>query len=78
MCWKDGKPYQAIYKIQAEAEIFNPTLDDLYPFVKDILEEFKEAFVDDFIHLGNDEVYYACWQVEKFHSYSKRKDLFNF
>ena len=60
MCWKDGKPYQAIYSVQAESEIFNPTIDELYPFVKNILTEFKDMFVDDYIHLGNDEVYYEC------------------
>jgi N-acetyl-beta-hexosaminidase len=60
VCWKDEKPYQAIYSIQAESEIFNPTIDELYPFVKNILTEFKDVFVDDYIHLGNDEVYYEC------------------
>ena len=52
---------QAIYSVQGEAEILNPTLEDLYPVLKDILGEFKDAFPDEYIHLGNDEVYYECW-----------------
>ena len=42
-------------------EIMNPILDGLYPVVKEILSELKDLFVDEYIHLGNDEVYYACW-----------------
>ena len=61
VCWKNGKPYQAIYSIQGKMEIVNPILDGLYPLVRDILYELKELFVDEYIHLGNDEVYYACW-----------------
>jgi len=62
VCWKDGKPYQAIYSIQGEAEILNPTLEGLYPVLKNIIAEFKEVFPDEYIHLGNDEVYYDCWK----------------
>lgn len=62
VCYSDGKPYQAIYSVQGEAEIFNPTLEALYPLVKDVLSEFKQVFVDEYIHLGMDEVYYECWK----------------
>jgi hexosaminidase len=37
-------------------------LEGLYPVLKDILSEIKDVFVDDYIHLGNDEVYYDCWK----------------
>lgn len=56
------KPYQAIYSVQGEAEIFNPTLEALYPMVKELLSEMKNIFVDEYIHLGMDEVYYECWK----------------
>jgi hypothetical protein len=61
VCWKDGKPYQAIYSVQGQAEILNPTLESLYPVLRDVLNEFKSIFPDEYIHLGNDEVYYDCW-----------------
>ena len=63
ICWNNNLPFQAIFSKQGEAEILNPTLEDLYPFIKDVLNEFKDAFVDEYIHLGNDEVYYECWLV---------------
>ena len=72
ICWNNGKPYQAIYSVQAEAEILNPTLEGLYPVLRDILSEFKDVFVDDYIHLGLDEVYYDCWYffiIYLFYSY---------
>lgn len=62
VCWKDNKPYQAIYSVQGKAEIFNPTLDELYPIVESVLAELKTLFVDEYIHLGMDEVYYECWK----------------
>lgn len=62
VCWNDDKPYQAIYSIQGEAEIINPTLEGVYPILRDVLSEMKDIFVDEYIHLGMDEVYYACWK----------------
>ncbi len=61
-CWKDGKPNQAIYSVQAEREIFNPTNEQLYPVLTEFLTELKSVFKDEYIHLGNDEVYYECWK----------------
>jgi hexosaminidase len=58
VCWNDGKPYEAIYGVQGKSEIFNPTVETMYPVLKDLLGEIKDLFVDDYIHLGNDEVYY--------------------
>lgn len=37
-------------------------MDGLYPVLKEVLSEFKEIFPDEYIHLGNDEVYYECWK----------------
>jgi hexosaminidase len=62
VCYHDGKPFQAIYSIQGEAEIFNPTLEGLYPVLENVLDEITKLFVDDYIHLGMDEVYYECWK----------------
>ncbi len=30
--------------------------------LRNILSEFKTIFKDEYIHLGNDEVYYNCWK----------------
>jgi hexosaminidase len=62
VCWNNGKPYQGIYSVQAKAEIFNPTIEELYPIVENVLNEFKDLFPDEYVHLGNDEVYYECWK----------------
>ena len=35
VCWNNGLPYQAIFSKQGEAEILNPTLEDLYPLIKE-------------------------------------------
>jgi len=61
-CWANGKPRQAIYSVQGQAEILNPTLEDMYPVLENILAEIKQVFPDEYIHLGNDEVYYECWK----------------
>jgi hypothetical protein len=52
-CWNNGQPFQAIYSIQGKAEILNPTLEGLYPVLKDVLSEIKDVFEDEYIHLGN-------------------------
>lgn len=33
----------------------------MYPVLKAVLAEFSSIFADEYIHLGNDEVYYDCW-----------------
>lgn len=62
VCWNNGLPNQAIYGVQAAKEILNPTLNELYPILKEVLSEIKDIFPDEFVHLGNDEVYYDCWK----------------
>ncbi|RNA39192.1 beta-hexosaminidase subunit beta [Brachionus plicatilis] len=62
VCWVGGKPYQAIYSVHGKAEILNPTLEGIYPVLKEVLSEYKEVFQDEYIHLGMDEVYYDCWK----------------
>jgi hexosaminidase len=34
----------------------------MYPVLENILSELKDVFPDEYIHLGNDEVYYDCWK----------------
>ncbi|KAI3388502.1 hypothetical protein SNEBB_000296 [Seison nebaliae] len=61
VCWKDGKPYQDIYSVQAKAEILNPSREELYPFLSKLFDEIHRTFPDSYIHLGMDEVYPECW-----------------
>ncbi|XP_013774138.1 beta-hexosaminidase subunit alpha-like [Limulus polyphemus] len=62
-CYGDGEnPYTPNHPEHAEAEMLNPIQDNTYEFVKELVSEIKDVFVDDYIHLGMDEVYYACWE----------------
>lgn len=82
ICWKDGKPLQAIYNVQGKREILNPIESFTYEFVRNLVAELKNLFPDPFIHLGMDEVYYSCWesnpnisQFMELNKLNKTKDL---
>ena len=55
----------------------NPTVEEVYPILTDILTEIKSVFKDDYIHLGNDEVYYACWESNPNITEWMKKNNFN-
>lgn len=57
-----GQPYTGLYGIHGDYEILNPTKEETFSYVLDLLIEFKQLFPDEYVHLGMDEVYYACWQ----------------
>ncbi|GFS75635.1 beta-hexosaminidase subunit beta [Nephila pilipes] len=63
-CYGEGpeNPYTANHPEHAAAEMLNPMLNDTYRIFKMLVEEIKSVFVDEYIHLGMDEVYYACWK----------------
>ncbi len=62
-CWVNGESYQAIYNKHWKMEILNPIINFTYEFIENLLNEVKTVFPDEpFIHLGMDEVYYACWE----------------
>ena len=52
VCWAHGKPYQAIYSIQGEMEIFNPIEQRVYSTMDALLREIKERFPSNYVHLG--------------------------
>lgn len=62
VCWVNGTPYQGIYNKHAAKEILNPINEFTYTFMGNLLGEIKNTFVDPFIHMGMDEVYYSCWE----------------
>ncbi|KAJ6643163.1 Beta-hexosaminidase subunit beta [Pseudolycoriella hygida] len=63
-CFGDGvSPGTANYPIHAAYEIFNPMDENTYTFMTEFLTEIvKNVSKDQYVHLGMDEVYYACWQ----------------
>ena len=40
----------------------DPTLEKTYDVVHSILDDLNEYFPDDYVHLGGDEVSFACWE----------------
>ncbi|KAL7294681.1 hypothetical protein TKK_0011984 [Trichogramma kaykai] len=40
----------------------NPSKPEVYDFMRNLLREISERFVDDHFHLGGDEVPFQCWQ----------------
>ncbi|PRD24248.1 UNVERIFIED_CONTAM: Hexb [Trichonephila clavipes] len=63
-CYGEGPehPYTPNHPEHAAAEMLNPMLNDTYKIFKLLVEEIKSVFKDEYIHLGMDEVYYACWK----------------
>lgn len=54
-CWGHGKPRQAIYSVQGETEIFNPSEPRVYSTMDALLREVKERFPSNYIHLGKEK-----------------------
>lgn len=54
VCWAHGKPRQAIYSVQGETEIFNPSEPRVYSTMDTLLREVKERFPSNYIHLGRE------------------------
>ena len=52
VCWANDKPYQAIYGVQGEMEIFNPSVPSVYLTMNMLLKEVQERFPSNYIHLG--------------------------
>lgn len=61
-CYNGTIPRQAIYGVHAAREILDPTNEEVYKFMRELLKEVKDVFHREaYIHLGMDEVYPACW-----------------
>uniref|UniRef100_A0A8C1YKS3 Beta-hexosaminidase n=1 Tax=Cyprinus carpio TaxID=7962 RepID=A0A8C1YKS3_CYPCA len=54
-CYKGGVPSGSFGPI-------DPTIDTTYKFMESLLKEVKFVFPDSYVHLGGDEVSFACWQ----------------
>uniref|UniRef100_A0A9J7YL44 Beta-hexosaminidase n=1 Tax=Cyprinus carpio carpio TaxID=630221 RepID=A0A9J7YL44_CYPCA len=54
-CYKGGVPSGSFGPV-------DPTIDTTYKFMESLLKEVKFVFPDSYVHLGGDEVSFACWQ----------------
>lgn len=62
-CFGDGKhAHTPKYPLYSESEVLNPMLNDTFQFMRQLFDEFRQTFHDDYIHLGMDEVSYDCWK----------------
>ncbi|XP_054164507.1 beta-hexosaminidase subunit beta-like [Oppia nitens] len=57
-----GKPYTPDYPHFSSMELINPLKNQSFSFIKELFQEFRNLFKDDFVHLGMDEVFYGCWE----------------
>ncbi|XP_015782201.1 beta-hexosaminidase subunit beta [Tetranychus urticae] len=60
-CFVDGKSGVPNPPHHSDADILNPMRNETFQFMHQLFAEIKRLFKDQFIHLGMDEVYYACW-----------------
>lgn len=60
-CWGQGRPDTPNYPHHGPREIINPTLNGTFNFMEDLYKEIRDDFPDEYVHLGMDEAYYACW-----------------
>lgn len=80
-CYGDGEhPYTPNYTSYSEMEVFDPTNENVYSFMKSLIGEVKTVFKDSYIHLGMDEVNYGCWSsnpnIKKFMSDSNMTEMY--
>ncbi|XP_014662120.1 PREDICTED: beta-hexosaminidase subunit beta-like [Priapulus caudatus] len=75
-----GQPQQketAIYGMHTERQIMNPILNVTYTFLKHLFSEVVRVFPDEYVHLGMDEIYPACWmsnpRIKRFMKKNKLK-----
>ncbi|XP_061163844.1 beta-hexosaminidase subunit alpha-like [Saccostrea echinata] len=61
-CWVDGKEGVAKPNFHGAYEIFDPSRDSTFQFLKKFIGEIVRVFPDQYLHLGMDESYPACWK----------------
>jgi len=59
----DGGPYVPNYPLHGAAEVINPTEEYTYQVLETLYGEIVQDFPDEYVHLGLDEAYHACWLV---------------
>lgn len=61
-CYSNGTRGKPDYPNHAAFEMLNPMQQYTYDVMRNIFKEIIGTFKDKYIHLGMDEVYYACWE----------------
>lgn len=61
-CYANGTRGKPDYPNHAAFEMLNPMQKYTYDVMRNIFQEIIGTFKDKYIHLGMDEVYYACWE----------------
>jgi len=54
-CYDNGKPTGKRYAV-------NPIRNESYTFVSNVFKEARGLWFDDYVHVGGDEVSFACWE----------------
>jgi len=62
-CWGIGYP-QLFPNCPGQDPVFDVTSNYTYNFMKQFLGEMSDLFVDQFVHLGGDEVADDCWNAD--------------
>ncbi|KAH9381485.1 hypothetical protein HPB48_005540 [Haemaphysalis longicornis] len=74
-CYATNEPGTAAFGRFASFEILDPTRNFTYQLVHNLLLEIRKLFPDPYVHLGMDEVYYACWYYADTVSHNHRNIL---
>ncbi|XP_078592588.1 beta-hexosaminidase subunit alpha-like [Branchiostoma floridae x Branchiostoma japonicum] len=65
LSWGHGQPgllTTCYTKTGKQRGALNPVLEATYQFMGKLLQEIKDVFPDQLVHLGGDEVNFACWK----------------
>ena len=63
-CWGqgiEGGPNVPNYPVHGSSETLNIMLESTYDFITELYREIQTTFPEEFVHLGMDEAYDACW-----------------
>jgi hexosaminidase len=54
---------------------FDPTLGTTYIFIENLFKEIRSVFLDNYIHIGGDELDFKCWQTPPILDWMKKNGI---